>query len=134
MSSGIPDRIKNFIFTYVDSIELLEVLLAFQRDPARARDAADLARELRSTNSSVRKRMTFLEASGLIRRVEGSEVSYLYQPASAALGALVDEIAAIYEIRRHKIFELVYSPTKRARDIADAFQLAGARKNGESDE
>lgn len=134
MTSGIPDRVKNFIFTYVDSIELLEVLLIFQKDINRSWTAADLTRDLRSTLPSVSRRISFLEASGLILRDEGTLEIYRYHPANDTLRELVTELASIYEIRRHKIFELIYSPTKKARDFAEAFQITGTRKNGRIDE
>lgn len=131
---GISDGVKNFIYTYVDSIELLEVLLIFQKDAARAWTVSELARDLRSTPASIGIRVSFLESAGFVTESDKNLKTYQYQPASPELRALVAELASIYEVRRHKIYELIYSPMKKARDFADAFFLGEVRKSGRTDE
>ena len=130
----IPDRIKSFIYTHVDSIELLEVLLAFHKAAGQGWTAEALARELRSATPSIGKRIAFLESAGFLRRSAASSEAYIFQPATPELAEVVGELAVVYEIRRHKIFELIYSPMKKARDIADAFFLGEIRKDGRNDE
>lgn len=96
--NGISERVKNFIFLYIDSVELLEVLLIFQRDEKKVWNAHSIASEIRSNPSSIAQRILLLKSLSLVS--ESSEVAseHFYDPASSEMREITDELASAYRI------------------------------------
>ena len=130
-NDGIDD-VRQFIFDRIDSVEQLEVLLLLRRDDEREWHADAVSRELRTNLSSVGKRLEHLAVLGLIRLVSAIEPkTYRYDPQTPELARLVDLVDEAYRVRRHLVFELIFSPAKRARGFADAFRVnKGGKKDG----
>ena len=123
---------KNFIFEHIDSVEALEILLLFHSNQAKSWSFAALASELRSNPNSAQSRSQVLRDLNIIREKAGSENEFYYDPSNQELASIVDELSQHYRIQRHKIFELIFSPLKRARDFAEAFKKSDP-KEGKSD-
>jgi hypothetical protein len=134
VKNEFSDRLKSFIFFYVDSVELLEVLLAFHRDPKKIWTVQSLAHQLRSNPNSVTSRFSFLKSNGFISESPGSTTDYFYNPTDHDFDAVVTELALAYRTRPHKVFELIFSPMKKARHFADAFRVTKPTKDGSENE
>nr|MBA3847335.1 hypothetical protein [Planctomycetota bacterium] len=72
MGDDFADDLKRFITERIDSIELLEVLLAMRAERDRPHGAEALARTLGSNASSIRVRLRALEALA-IAQAEGTD-------------------------------------------------------------
>ena len=75
--NGVSEKVKNFIFLYVGSVELIEVLMIFESDEKRSWSATSLADEMRSNPNSVATRISCLKSLGLVREKPGSTLEYL---------------------------------------------------------
>lgn len=90
--------------------------------PSRAWTAADVARELRTSETSVTARLRDLLASGLVTRSDAA--AHTYAPATPELAAAVDAVAASYAAMRFRVIEAILArPTDKVRLFADAFRL-----------
>ncbi len=121
---SFPEEVKQFIFAYIDSVEQLEVLFLLYRDPDDKWTPERMSAELRSSPSSIEGRLKALEAHGLIKRSSEASLDYFYQGSRPETDLLLSQLQSLYQSRRHKILELIFSPLKRARDFADAFRLS----------
>jgi len=117
-----PNDVLHFVQAFVPSVWTLELLLLMRREPARAWTAAMLLAELRSSTLIVANGLATLLAAGLI--VEEAEGRYLYQPARAELGEMVDRLAAAYRDFPFAVTQAILSaPNDKIRIFADAFRL-----------
>ena len=129
MTEGdIPEKVRHFIFEQIDSAEQLEVLLFLRQNQDKVWTSQEVSNELRSTPISVGSRLESLERLFLL---EKSDKGYKYHPQSDELRATVDQLNEIYKVRRQKIFELIFSPMKKAKHFADAFMVHKPTKKGD---
>lgn len=129
-ASDLPERVKTFLFSHVDSAEQLEILLLLSADRARAWTARALSDELRSTPNSVTQRLAALQALGLVSR---NETEFRYDPRDPDMESTVAELVTAYRVQRHRVLGIIFSPLKKARDFADAFQVAPGAKGKNED-
>jgi hypothetical protein len=122
VSEDISEKLKQFIFAHIDSVEQLEVLLIFHRDSGKCWDVQALSNELRANPTSIGKRIASLKTLGLITP-QTDPSKYCYHPKTPELAALTDSLAQAYKVRRHRVLELIFSSMKRAKDFADAFKV-----------
>ena len=125
----IPDDVRQFIFEHVDSVTQLEVLFLLHNHPEREFDAASAAQELRANVGACGKYLTALASIGLLKNMNHS---YRYAPIAEELDTVINHLIEEYKIRPHKIMELIFSTSKRARSFADAFNLSkSSKRDGE---
>jgi predicted transcriptional regulator len=128
----ISAKLKQFIFEYVDSVELIEVLLLMRNNFEKWFSATQISTELRSNPTSISKRLMRLVNIGLLEQNNDKD-QFRYKPASLELKEIVSELSNEYLLRRHSIFELIFSSSKNARQFANAFIVNKANKpDGES--
>lgn len=126
----IPENVRQFIFSYIDSVEQLEVLLLLHSRPTETFTAPKIADEMRSTEASVSMRLSSLVHAGLI---EGdSQAGYQYRPKSEEFTQLLSELSESNRVFRHKVLELIFSPMKKARNFADAFVMSKPKSEDEN--
>lgn len=126
----ISAKLKQFIFEFVDSVELIEVLLLIRNHADTWFSAAQISAELRSNPTSISKRLSRLANIDLL---EQNGDQFKFAPQSKELKEIVNELANEYLLRRHRIFELIFSSSKNARQFADAFIVNKSnRPNGDS--
>ncbi|TAJ96980.1 MAG: hypothetical protein EPO39_19645 [Candidatus Manganitrophaceae bacterium] len=131
VDDAISEDVKRFISAYIDSVELLEVLLLIRRAGKKEWSADSISRELRSNPSSVTKRLTDLRARGLVSVKEGSPPLYYYHPETEALDSAIQGLAEAYAERQARVIDLIFSkPINTLRDFSDAFKLKREDKNG----
>ncbi len=132
-SPDLSERLKEFIFRHVDSVELLEVLFLLRRDRTQYWAPQEISDELRSSPASIVRRLQHLKGLGLAEEKENTDPPlFRYSSKDAAMESLAAELLNEYNTRKYRIYELVFSPLKKARDFADAFHL-GSRRDKKED-
>lgn len=127
MTEANHDRLMHFLRTCVDSVEQLEVLSLLHDQPDRAWDAKSLSQQIRSSESSVTKRLNALVVNRVLLPFDGALP--IYRPASPEMAALISEVIAFYRLRPHRVMEILYSkPESAMQSFADAFRF-GKKEN-----
>ncbi|MGE0763370.1 MAG: hypothetical protein AB7N80_08830 [Bdellovibrionales bacterium] len=129
----VPERVRNFIYEYVDSVELLEILLLTHADPSKKWTAAEISQQLRSNINSVQKRLQTLQHNRLILATGDAGSSYQYNTKSQAHMA-IEDLDQTYKIQRHRVLELIFSPLKKAKDFSDSFRITNPKRSDYGDE
>jgi hypothetical protein len=133
-SNSITDEIRTFIFERIDSVELLEILLLLWSKLNGTWTARAVSDHRRTNPDSTARKLESLVAMGLAARAEESPAIYRFDASSQANDELVANLAEVYRIRPHKVLELIFSPSKKARSFADAFLAKGPPKEDKSRE
>jgi hypothetical protein len=115
----ISDKLKEFIYSYIDSVEQLEVLLFLWTRSDTWHSFEEIGNDLRLNPTSVGNRLRKFNEQGLIEKAEDSE-RFLFKSGSPVEN-IISELSEHYRIRKHRVFELIFSPSKKARVFADAF-------------
>lgn len=108
--SGIPESVRRFLLTRVESIGQVEVLLLLRSAPEHEWSIDEISRELGSSASSVRDRLALLASQGIVtsRDVDGSTLHH-YAPASEETRSMLDALAAAYKEYRVAVTNLIYA-------------------------
>lgn len=125
----LPSPIRNFLSRYVRSIEQLEILLLFGREPSVEWSATQVYEAILSTPSSVERWLTELTGHGLLEKISDPSVTYRCS-ADAELRAQIAMLAEIYRISPVRVIEAIYKrDTNAAQSFADAFKLKNTEPN-----
>ncbi len=119
-----PEGVRQFYERHIDSVELLLVLILLHDEPTRLWTIERITDELRSSETSVEKRIQALVGRRVLHEdaVRGGEI--FYRPYNAEMGAAIDEALLYYRDHSNRIIELIFSkPTNAIRSIADAFRF-----------
>lgn len=128
--SGLPKITVQFIAECIDSVEQLQVLLLLHGDPTRHWTIEQISRELRSSESSVEKRIADLVARKAIQNPKESGATYRYIPFSEDTAKNVDELARVYKLYPYRVIDQIYAKPRHAvQSFADSFQF---RKRGDN--
>ena len=120
----ISKSIRDFIARYIDSVELLEVLLLVRAAPDKKWTPSEIARALTSTPHSAALRLNDLVRRDLIQVDPRAEGTFLYSPTSDEVDRQIDQLAEAYAKRRTTVIGLIFSgPSEGVRGFADAFKL-----------
>ena len=120
----IDKAVRDFIALYIDSVELLEILLLLRAAPEKEWRADEVAKALTSTPDSTQLRLHDLARKDLARMTGGEQESFRYSPASEDVDLRVDQVAEAYAKRRTTVIGLIFSgPSEGVRGFADAFKL-----------
>ncbi|MBS1972545.1 MAG: hypothetical protein JSU04_19720 [Bdellovibrionales bacterium] len=125
--NDIPKTVRDFVFEYIDSVEQLEILLLLESDSNKSWSLAELNGLLRSNINSVEKRISLLLSQGLIIKNEDSQFSFFLDDVD--LKQTIHSLADIYKVHRYRILEMIFSPMKKSRDLAEAFRLSPTKPN-----
>lgn len=102
----IPDRLRQFIWTCIDRLETLDVLLVLCSDATRAWAPQELRQEMRSSPLAVEMALRGLSSKGLVREEDGR---FRFHPRTPELDELTRRLAACYRDKRTAIITLIYS-------------------------
>lgn len=120
----ISDRVRQFVLENIDSVELLEVLRLLASDPTRAWSPDQVSRELRSSPTSIAKRLADLGVRGILEVSVDPTFSYRFAVQDPELRATVEELVQIYPQFRSRLIRLIYSkPNDKITVFADAFRF-----------
>lgn len=127
MSNGVSPTVTSFLRDHVGSIEILEVLLLFHREPAKTWTSGAVAAELRIQPRSAAGRCAALLKIGLLKQQQDA----FHFDGSSPIARVVDELSEAYRTRRVTVIEMIFSkPVESSRLFADAFVV---RKGGDHD-
>lgn len=122
----IPDDIRRFVLTSIASVPHLEALLLLRAGEADFWNSAMVAERLYIGEKVAQAVLQELCRAGMTvpREAADGRVCYRYQPASAAMRALIDRLAALYASHLLEVTYLIHSALDRkAHMFADAFKL-----------
>ena len=118
----IAEPVLRFVRSSIKSVWALELLLVMRRRGSRVWTIDELTHELRSNRTLVADIVAAFAKSGLIDEREPG--SFRYQPASAELDELVQQLDRLYAERPLALIkEIVSAPNERIQSFADAFKL-----------
>lgn len=119
----IPPAIRTFISQYVCSVEQLEILLLFCREPDEAWSVQSVYDVILSTPKSVERWLEELVRNGLLEKQSEPVQSY----RCCRKESLISQVAALEKIYRTKpvrVIEAIYRrDTSAVQSFADAFKL-----------
>jgi hypothetical protein len=122
MVEALSPAVTQFLAEYIQSLEQLEILLLLRAGPDRLWSPADIYEVVRSSPSSVTKRLESFVALGFLTQESGSAL-FRYAPPDP-LRAALDETAVAYQKWRIRVIEVIFAPEKDAvQNFADAFKV-----------
>jgi hypothetical protein len=121
----LSENVKRLLVA-LGTIEMVEVLLLFARNPDRSFSASQVAKEL-FIPRSVGRMLERLASLNLVDVRLGSSVLYRYAPTTPELGAVVLELAREYNSRPLFVLDSIRS-TSAIEAFADAFRFKKKRR------
>ncbi|HBJ87431.1 MAG TPA: hypothetical protein DDZ88_26955 [Verrucomicrobiales bacterium] len=119
----LPPSIRNFISRYVRSVEQLEILLLFSRQPGVAWSVQTVYDTILSTPQSVERWLDELVRNGLLERLSDPAPGY----RCCTDEGLVSQMTALgefYRTRPVRVIEAIYKrDVNAAQSFADAFKI-----------
>jgi hypothetical protein len=123
-SEFIPVDVKHFILSRIDSVAQLEALLLLRSNVQPRWTVEAVARRLYISEDETGNLLETLRADGFLIIEPNTPRVYRYQPSSAELATLVDQVADIYSKHLVPVTNLIHSkPRTRVSEFADAFKL-----------
>ncbi|ATQ77063.1 hypothetical protein CR152_23000 [Massilia violaceinigra] len=120
----IPEELRRFVLTSIASVPHLEALLLLRSGAQQDWTTQVVAERLYIGDKLAAALLADLSRAGMtvtLRRA-GSEPVFRYQPATAALGQVIDALADLYARRLVDVTHLIHSKLDRkAQQFADAF-------------
>lgn len=119
----IPRDVRRFIFEKVNSVELLEVLFLLRLNESKSWCAQAASDELRANPTSISQRFAYLQKLDLVEADPTDPEQFHYAPKTPEARKLIDQLADAYRVRRTTVLEMIFSPMKKAIDLASAFDI-----------
>lgn len=121
-SARLDQNIEKFIYACINSVEQLEILLLLRS--RKESDADTITQELRTTTTSVEKRLSDLMRKNLVvMRESDGKRTYVYDPP-AQYAETVENLAALYSTHRVSVINLIFSkPPDALTGFSDAFRF-----------
>lgn len=121
-TSRLPIDIKNFLNDNIDSVTHLEVLLMLYKESDTEWNAASVAKELRTNESSAGNYLSHLAAKNLLLSRETK--FYQYKPGTPELTELIPRLCDLYKEMPVAIVTCIFEkPKDKLKDLSDAFRL-----------
>lgn len=115
------EDVLSFIESAIPSVWALELLLLLKRITPAGRKLEELVLDLRSSTTAISASIRSLQDAGLSVEEAGL---YFFRPASATLGALVDEVEQLYAVRPALVTKtIVRAGNKNLQVFANSFRL-----------
>jgi len=116
-----PD-LQRFIARHIQSVEKLELLLLFFREPKRTWQTSEIVQQIQSSSASVSKKLDELVAGGFVAREKDGK--FRFAEKSPSIQTQVACLDQAYRQRRIKVIEGIFSKsTEELRAFSDAFKL-----------
>lgn len=130
--SKVPEKIKLFIYKYIDSVEILEILLYLHLNSEEWKNVTQIDREIKTQPVSISKRLTLLKSYGFVEESTSKPGNYKYFLKSTEANETIMLLSEEYKIRRHQIYEIIFSQKIHLKSFADAFVVVERKeKKGE---
>jgi hypothetical protein len=124
-SSPLSSELRRFIYS-IGSIPELEAMLLLHQAPTQIWDESLIAQRLYVTSDEAAVMLQKITAAGICRRVQDASSGFIYAPASAELGNLIDQLAAYYPRNLIEVTNMIHSKSNtnsRVQQFADAFKF-----------
>jgi hypothetical protein len=123
-SAQISERVRKFIIEYVDTFEMLRVLVLLYESQERGWTTTEITQELRSAEGAIEKRLSALyDRKILARKADGGD-KHQFSPFSEDMKAIIADLVDSYHVRPYWIIDLIYSrPPESLKAFADAFRI-----------
>lgn len=123
LNQELPPSVRYFISRYVRSIEQLEILLLFSREPAAAWSVQKVYDTILSTPQSVERWLDELVRNGLLERLSDPVPSYRCCAEESLLSQMVT-LGELYRSAPVRVIEAIYKrDVNAAQSFADAFKI-----------
>jgi hypothetical protein len=120
----IPVDLKQFIFTYIDTVDDLRALLMLRAQPEVDWSVEHASLKLYQPLGVASAVLAKLTARGFLTSQSSPKLSYRYGPASADLANMVDRVVELDRTRPVTLINLIYNRTKDSlQAFSDAFRL-----------
>jgi signal transduction histidine kinase len=127
----ISEAARRFLIEGIGSLERLDILLQMQHQAERWWSAVALAHELRLPVPQIEAGLHALGASNLVAVQIAVDVLYRFDPGTAVLCQLVEEIVSAHYADRGNVATVISSGTADSvRLFADAFRLRKGAEDG----
>jgi hypothetical protein len=122
---AIPAEVRQFLARYIQTVEQLEILLLVSNDPGKCWTISEVYSVIRSSEASVAQRLETFTAAGFLQVLPGPPVTYQYQPVSGELRSAVAQTAVLYQNRRVRMVEAIFTSEELdpVQGFAAAFKL-----------
>jgi hypothetical protein len=118
------ERVRSFLEGRIDSVEQLHVLILLHDSKGRAWTAAAISEELRSSESSVTKRVQNLIDRKILAPAAVSENKIQYRAFDEETETQVSETIAFYRDKPYRVIDIIFSkPRDPIQTLADAFRF-----------
>jgi hypothetical protein len=117
--NSIPDAVRDFVRTYIDSIAQLEALLLLRRETSEVWTTTAVSRRLYVDEKEAVAVLKKLRADGF---VSVSKKIYRYE-CPPDVDALVGQVEDVYTRQLIPMTHLIHSKPGRIKAFADAFKL-----------
>jgi hypothetical protein len=116
------DAVLDFAALSFKSVWALELLLLLKQQPARAFNADEIIRDLRSSQGVVAEALGNLIAVKLALQDDAG--CYRYHAPAAGLDAIIDAVEKLYATKPAAVIRaIVTSPTRKLQILSDAFRF-----------
>jgi predicted ArsR family transcriptional regulator len=122
-SKSLSPELRAFLFSCIDSLEQVELLVALARTEA-SRTTREIGAELGLSESSARVHLETLKARGLLAVKVADELAYRYQPKTTELARYTEQLLQHYDTSRLDVLTYVSTRSRTAlKQFSDAFKL-----------
>jgi hypothetical protein len=126
----IPEAVREFIASHIDSVAELEALLLLRRDQEIKWSVGALAERLYISEEQAEGVATSLCSLALAVVADRDPVTYQYRPSSLELDDLISSLAEAYSRYLIPVTNLIHAkPQSRVQEFADAFKLKRRDEN-----
>jgi hypothetical protein len=116
LAEDVEPETREFIRTYISSVELLEILLLVSGRPEKFWSLEEVHHGIQSSYDSVTRNLATLAERGFLK-TEGKERRYVFCPKTPELAEGIRKLAKAYRERRVRVIELVYAPSPSAASL-----------------
>ena len=109
MMERLPDHLRHFIASQINSVEQLEILLVVSESPSRSWTAQSVFKIIQSNENSIASKLQLMKRQGLVK--EGEKDTFRFSPASDEIAQSVEALKEAYKISRVSIIEALFSRT-----------------------
>lgn len=119
---SFPEDLKEFLYKYIHSVGLLDVLFLLYKNPEQKWTPYSLSNELRTNVPSATNQLFFLLRNGLVRQDDNDR--FYFRPESNELRDTIARLNLLYQERPVTIVTFIYEkPSQVVKGFADAFKL-----------
>ncbi|MCI0534640.1 MAG: hypothetical protein L0Z50_05375 [Verrucomicrobiales bacterium] len=131
MEGQLQPKIEQFIYSYINSLEQLEILLLLFESPDRSWTIEAVYDIIKSNPASISRRLETLTQQGLVVADPETKGGYRFQVSNPELTQTIQELSNAYTERRLRVIETVFSkPSSSIKSFADAFRIRKDQKDG----